>query len=185
MQWEFSFLYALQELHNPVLDAVMVFITTLGDDGLFWIAIGVICLFFKKHRKMGLQVLISMLLTFIIGNLILKNLFERPRPCDIDTTVAMLISRPHGHSFPSGHSMNGMVAATALFLNNKKIGILALILAVLIGFSRMYLFVHFPTDVLGGFAVAILVAVGIDMIFHKVQKKKEGDSYVSKNENTI
>lgn len=162
MEWEFSILYALQELHNPIMDAIMVFITTLGDDGLFWIAVGIVCLFFKKHRKMGLQVLLSMLFTFIIGNLILKNVFARPRPCDIDTAVAMLISRPHGHSFPSGHSMNGMVAAVALFLNNRKIGIPALILATLIGFSRMYLFVHFPTDVLGGFAVAIVVALAVD-----------------------
>lgn len=169
MEWEFSFLYALQELHNPVLDAIMVFITTLGDDGLFWIAVGVVCLFFKKHRKMGMQVLLSMLFTYIIGNLILKNVFARPRPCDIDTAVNMLISRPHGHSFPSGHSMNGMVAAVALFLNNKKIGIPALILATLIGFSRMYLFVHFPTDVLGGFAVAILVAIAVDWGFRQFQ----------------
>ena len=172
MQWEFSFLYALQELHNPILDAIMVFITKLGDDGILWIAIGVICLLFKKHRKMGVQVLLSMLFTYIIGNLILKNVFARPRPCDIDTTIAMLISRPHGHSFPSGHSMNGMVAAMALFLNNKKIGIPALILAVLIGFSRMYLFVHFPTDVLGGFAVAILVAIAVDFAIHKIQLKR-------------
>lgn len=169
MEWEFSILYALQELHNPILDAIMVFVSTLGDDGLFWIAIGVICLFFKKHRKMGLQVLISMLFTYIIGNLILKNVFARPRPCDIDTAVAMLISRPHGHSFPSGHSMNGMVAAVALFLNNKKIGVPALILATLIGFSRMYLFVHFPTDVLGGFAVGILVAIAVDWGFRQFQ----------------
>lgn len=169
MEWEFSILYALQELHNPILDTIMVFITTLGDDGLFWIAIGVICLFFKKHRKMGLQVLLSMLFTYIIGNLILKNIFARPRPCDIDTAVTMLISRPHGHSFPSGHSMNGMVAAVALFLNNKKIGIPALILATLIGFSRMYLFVHFPTDVLGGFAVGILVAIAVDWGFRQFQ----------------
>ncbi len=169
MGWEFSFLYALQKLHNPILDAIMVFITRLGDDGLLWIAIGVICLFFTKSRKMGLQVLLSMLFTYIIGNLILKNIFARPRPCDIDTTVTMLISRPHGHSFPSGHSMNGMVAAVTLFLNDKKIGIPTLILATLIGFSRMYLFVHFPTDVVGGFAVAILVANAVDWGFRQLQ----------------
>lgn len=149
----------------------MIAITTLGDGGLFWIAIGVICLFFKKYRKMGLQVLIAMLCTYIIGNLILKNIFARPRPCDMDTAVAMLISRPHGHSFPSGHSMNGMVAALTLFFNNKKIGIPALVLATLIGFSRMYLFVHFPTDVLGGFAVAAAVAIAVDYGFRKIQTK--------------
>ena len=169
MSWEFSILYALQELHNPILDSIMLFITSLGDDGILWIAIGVICLFFKKHRKMGLQLLISMLCTFILGNLILKNIFARPRPCDIDTAVALLLSRPHGHSFPSGHSINSMVAAVALFLNNKKIGIPAVIIATLIGFSRMYLFVHFPTDVLGGFVIAILVAVAVDYGFRKIQ----------------
>lgn len=171
MAWEFSILYALQEIHNPILDKVMLFITSLGDDGLFWIAIGVICLVFKKHRKMGLQLLLSMLCTFILGNLIIKNLVARPRPCDIDTAVTLLLSRPHGHSFPSGHSINSMVAAVALFLNNKKIGIPAVIIATLIGFSRMYLFVHFPTDVLAGFAIAILVAICVDYAFRKAQIK--------------
>ena len=169
MEWEFSILYALQELHNPVLDAIMLFITSLGDDGWFWLAIGVVCLVFKKHRKMGLQLLLSMLCTFIIGNLIIKNLVARPRPCDIDAAVSLLISRPHGHSFPSGHSINSMVAAVALFLNNKKIGIPAVIIATLIGFSRLYLFVHFPTDVLAGFALAILIAIGVDFGFRKLQ----------------
>lgn len=172
MNWEFSILYALQEIHNPILDKIMLFITSLGDDGWIWLATGVICLAFKKHRKMGFQLLISMLCTFILGNLILKNIFARPRPCDIDTAVTLLLSRPHGHSFPSGHSINSMVAAVALFLNNKKIGIPAVIIATLIGFSRMYLFVHFPTDVLGGFAIAALVAVAVDVAFQKVYESK-------------
>lgn len=172
MEWEFSILYALQEIHNPVLDDIMLFITSLGDDGWLWLATGIICLCFKKHRKMGLQLLLSMLCTFILGNLILKNIFARPRPCDIDAAVNLLISRPHGHSFPSGHSINSMVAAVALFLNNKKIGIPAVIIATLIGFSRLYLFVHFPTDVLGGFAIAILVAIGVDWAFRQFQIRK-------------
>lgn len=167
MKWEFSILYALQELHHPVLDQIMLFISSLADAGWLWLTIGVICLFFKKHRKMGVQLLVSMLCTFILGNLVLKNIFARPRPCDIDTAVTLLLSRPHGHSFPSGHSINSMVAAVALFLNNKKIGIPAVILATLIGFTRLYLFVHFPTDVLGGFAIAILVAIGVDWGFRK------------------
>lgn len=171
MNWEFSILYALQEIHTPILDKVMLFITSLGDKGILWLTIGVICLFFKKYRKMGLQLLISMLCTFILGNLILKNIFSRPRPCDIDTVVTLLLSRPHGHSFPSGHSINSMVAAVALFLNNKKIGIPAIIIAALIGFSRMYLFVHFPTDVLGGFLIAILVALAVDYGFRQVQTR--------------
>ena len=169
MEWEFSILFALQDIHNPILDSIMLFITSLGNDGWLWLAIGVVCLLFKKHRKMGLQLLLSMLCTYILGNLILKNVFARPRPCDIDTAVTLLLSRPHGHSFPSGHSINSMVAAVALFLNNKKIGIPAVVIAALIGFSRLYLFVHFPTDVLGGFAIAILVAIGVDWAFRQFQ----------------
>lgn len=169
MEWEFSILYALQEIHNPILDSIMLFITSLGDDGWIWLAIGIVCLIFKKHRKMGLQLLLSMLCTYILGNLILKNIFARPRPCDIDTAVTLLLNRPHGHSFPSGHSINSMVAAVALFLNNKRIGIPAVIIATLIGFSRLYLFVHFPTDVLGGFIIAILVAIGVDWGFRQFQ----------------
>jgi undecaprenyl-diphosphatase len=169
MSWEFSILYALQEIHTPVLDRIMLFITSLGDDGILWLAIGVVCMFFKKHRKMGAQLLFSMLCTYILGNLVLKNMVARPRPCDIDTAVTLLLSRPHGYSFPSGHSINSMAAAVALFLNNKKIGIPAIIIATLIGFSRLYLFVHFPTDVLGGFVIAILVVIGVDFGFRKIQ----------------
>ena len=172
MDWEFSILYALQELHNPVLDKIMLGITSLGDDGILWLAIGITCLFFKKHRKMGLQLLLTMLCTYVLGNLIIKNIVARPRPCDIDSAVTILLSRPHGYSFPSGHSINSMAAAMALFLNNKKIGIPALIVAALIGFSRLYLFVHFPTDVLGGFTIAILVAIGVDWGFRQFEMKR-------------
>ena len=172
MQWEFSLLYWLQELHTPILDKIMIVITRLGDAGLFWIGIGIVCLVLKKHRRMGLQVLVSMLFTFIIGNLILKNLFQRQRPCAIDPSIELLIPYPSEFSFPSGHSMNGMTAAIALFLNNKKIGIPALILTCFIGFSRMYHFVHFPTDILGGFCVGFAVAIIVNYVFDKVQEKR-------------
>lgn len=175
MDWEFSFLYALQELHNPILDVIMIVITTLGDGGYFWIGVVIVCLIMKKHRKMGLQILLSMLCTFIVGNLILKNLFQRERPCTLDPTIELLISRPgaHSYSFPSGHSMNGMAAAVAIFCNNKKIGIVAIVLAVLIGFSRMYHFVHFPTDVLTGFCVGFAMAMIVQYVFGKKMRKSD------------
>ena len=172
MQWEFNILYALQELHSPIMDKIMIFITQLGDDGLFWIGIGIVCLVMKKHRRMGLQVLMSMLFTFIIGNLILKNLFARQRPCAIDPSIELIIPYPSEFSFPSGHTMNGVTAAMALFLNNKKIGIPALMIAALIAFSRMYHFVHFPTDILGGFCVGFTVAIIVNDVFDKVQEKR-------------
>lgn len=172
MQWEFSFLYALQELHSPVMDKIMIFITELGDGGLFWIGIGIVCLVMKKHRRMGLQVLLSMLCTFIVGNLILKNLFARQRPCAIDPSIELLIPYPSEFSFPSGHTMNGTTAAIALFLNNKKIGVPAIMIAVLIAFSRMYHFVHFPTDILGGFCIGFTMAILVNYVFDKVEERK-------------
>lgn len=176
MQWEFDFLYALQELHSPVMDKIMIFITQLGDEGLFWIGIGIVCLVIKKHRRMGLQVLVSMLFTFIIGNLILKNLFARQRPCAIDPSIELIIPYPSEFSFPSGHTMNGVTAAMALFLNNKKIGVPALMIAALIAFSRMYHFVHFPTDILGGFCVGFTVAIVVNYVFDKVEKRRKAQT---------
>ena len=118
----------------------------------------------KKYRKIGIQMVISMAITFIIGNLILKNLIARERPCWLDTQIALLIKSPKDYSFPSGHSMNGFAASIALLCNDKKLGIPAVILASLIAFSRLYHFVHFPTDVMVGIligtTVAILVHVG-------------------------
>lgn len=168
MQWEFSFLYALQELHSPVMDQIMIFITQLGDSGAFWIGIALVCCVMKKHRKMGIQVLVTMLFTFLIGNLILKNLVARPRPCAIDPSIALLIPHPSEYSFPSGHSMNGMAAAMAIFFNNKKAGVPAILMACLIAFSRMYHFVHFPTDILGGFCVGFAVAIVVDHVLQRV-----------------
>ena len=154
----------------------MIFITQLGDEGLFWIGIGIVCLVIKKHRRMGLQVLMSMLFTFIIGNLILKNLFARQRPCAIDPSIELIIPYPSEFSFPSGHTMNGVTAAMALFLNNKKIGIPALMIAAAIAFSRMYHFVHFPTDILGGFCVGFTVAIVVNYVFDKVEERKKAQA---------
>lgn len=176
MSWEFDVLYALQEIHNPILDQIMIVITTLGDSGILWIVLGLLFLIPKKFRKMGLQVLLSMLITYIIGNLILKNVIARPRPYTVEGHEYMLgnllISQPSEYSFPSGHTMNGFAAAMAMFFNNKKIGFCALVLATLIAFSRMYHFVHYPTDILGGIAVGMMMAFLVNFMFKKIQARK-------------
>ncbi len=174
MAWEFSFLHALQEIHNPILNAVMIFVTKLGDDGIMWIALGLIFLIPRKTRKMGLQVLLSMLCTYILGNLILKNAFARPRPYMVDESVTLLVPALKSFSFPSGHTMNGFTAATAIFFNNKKLGIPALILAATIAFSRMYLFMHYPTDILGGILVGVSMAFLVNFVMQKVIAGRKG-----------
>ncbi|PPK80229.1 undecaprenyl-diphosphatase [Lacrimispora xylanisolvens] len=166
-QIEFAFLYALQSLHNPWLDQVMVRITSLGDHGFIWILIGVVLFCIPKTRKMGIGVLLSLGVGLLFGNMILKNLVERPRPCWIDTSIPLLIQNPRDFSFPSGHTLASFEGAISIWLYNKKLGVPFLILALLIAFSRMYLFVHFPTDVLGGAVLGICIAL---LIHHLIER---------------
>ena len=114
MSWEFDWLYTLQDIHNPALDKVMVFVSALGNAGIFWIAVGLLLLITKRYRRGGAQMLVAMAVTFIIGNLILKNLVARERPCWIDREVLLLMASPSVYSFPSGHSMIGFAGSVSL-----------------------------------------------------------------------
>ena len=167
MSWEFDFLYALQNIHNPVLDKIMIVLSTIGDAGLFWIGVAILLICMKKYRKCGLQVAVAMLLTFIVGNLILKNMIHRDRPCWIDPSITLLIKSPSDYSFPSGHSMNGFTASVSILLCDKKLGIPAVILAAAIAFSRLYNFVHFPTDVIAGIVIGIVSALFVNYLFQR------------------
>lgn len=167
---EMSILHAIQNIHSNLLDSIMVFITTLGNGGIIWIALAMIFLFTKKYRKCGIAMMVALLLAFIFGNVILKNIFERPRPSWIDNSIMLLIKNPKDFSFPSGHSFASFAGATAIFLYHKKEGMAALILAALIAFSRLYLFVHYPSDVILGSVFGVIAAVVATMIVNKYTK---------------
>ncbi len=140
------------------LDAFMPIVTRFGDDGIFWIALAIILLCFKKTRKIGFCMGLSLIIGFLVGNVFLKNVIARTRPYDVNTEISLLISKLNDYSFPSGHTLASFESATAIFIFNKKWGIPALVLASLIAFSRIYLYVHYPTDVLGGIVLGISVA---------------------------
>lgn len=173
MSWEFDWLYALQDIHNPVLDKVMVFVSALGNAGIFWIAVGLLLLITKRYRRGGAQMLVAMAVTFVIGNLILKNLVARERPCWIDREVQLLMASPSDYSFPSGHSMNGFAGSVSLLCIDRRIGIPAVILAAVIAFSRLYLFMHFPTDVFAGIVIGLVIALITNYVFWKKGWKQE------------
>ena len=156
MEWEFVMLQTIQSMRTSWLDQLMVFVTSLGDAGLLWIVLGVVFVCRKRTRAMGAAVLISLLLGHLVGNGIMKPLIARPRPCHVIPTVELLIQAPTSYSFPSGHTMSSFEGAVSIFLFNRRWGAAALVAAVLIAFSRMYLFVHFPTDVLVGFLFGVL-----------------------------
>lgn len=142
------------------LDRPMVWISTLGNVGLFWIILGLILAAVPKTRKYGILALLSLLVCFLFNNVLLKNLVARPRPYTQLPELMMLMKCPADHSFPSGHACSSFAVAGSLFWSMGKtwnrIRIPALILAILISFSRLYVGVHYPTDVLTGAAVGLL-----------------------------
>lgn len=168
---ELRFLDFLQTIHTPLLDKILAFITSLGNAGIIWIVLAVVLLILPKTRKTGIIVAAALLMDLILCNLILKNMVARVRPYDVNTAIAILIKKPLDFSFPSGHTAASFAAMTALFLAKmKKAWIAALVLAVLIAFSRLYFYVHYPTDVLGGAVVGILSGIIGYTIVEKIDK---------------
>lgn len=147
------------------LDVFMPFITLFGEAGIFWIACAVLLLITKKYRKIGLGMGFALIFGVIVCNMTIKPLVMRPRPYDFQAeqfgvTIKLLVDGLHDYSFPSGHTIASFEAATVLMLNNKKLGVPALILACLIALSRLYLYVHYPTDVL----VALVLGVAFGFL---------------------
>ena len=148
----------------PALDAIMPVITALGDAGIFWMAIAAALLLSRKTRRVGVGMGIAMLTGLLLCNATLKPLCQRPRPYDYQYDVfgkliPLIIERQHDFSFPSGHTIASFEAAGVIALNNKKWGIGALVLACLIAFSRLYLYVHYPTDVLVSIVLGLILAL--------------------------
>lgn len=143
-----------KHIAGQALDALVPMITHLGDGGLIWIAITLVLLLFKPSRKYGVAMAVALILDLILCNLILKPLVARPRPYTF-REVSLLIPRPGDHSFPSGHTASSFAAAGALLFMKARGRIPALLMALLIGLSRLYLYVHYPTDVLGGILLGL------------------------------
>ncbi len=170
---EIDILQAIYSIHNSVLDTIMVGITHLGDAGILWIVLGLVLTFIKKTRKIGVTILGALILSVIFTNGIIKILVDRPRPYTYVDGINLLISKPIDASFPSGHSSASFAASVSLFIYNKKWGTVAIIVALLIAFSRLYLFIHFPTDVLAGIVLGIVYAKVSAYIVKKIYAKYE------------
>ena len=139
----------------------MVFITHLADGGILWLLLIGIFLIQPRTRFLGIVMFVCIVTDLLLCNGLLKNVFGRLRPCQVIHNVKLLIPQPSGASFPSGHTAVSFAAASALyFAGEKYLWKAALVLAAFIAFSRMYLYVHYPTDVLGGVLVGILAGYG-------------------------
>lgn len=167
---ELEILHAIQGMHQEWLNPVMIFLSAIGEMGLVWVIISMILACVPRTRKCGLSMMAAMALSFLLGNCLLKNIIARPRPFSVDTSVIMLVPYPSEYSFPSGHTLNGFTASVTIFLYYRKAGVAAIFLAAAIAFSRMYLFVHYPTDILGGMVLGILDAC---LVYFLMKKGKD------------
>lgn len=159
-------------IRNPILNMIMIFITSLGDDGLLWIAATIVLLIPKKTRKVGIMSAVALLGSLIINNNIIKNIVQRPRPYVTFTDLQIIIPEPSEFSFPSGHTSSSFAAAAVFYRHlPKKVGVPSIILAGLIGLSRLYVGVHYPTDVLAGAIMGILLSYLADFLVNFAVKK--------------
>ena len=162
-------------LQSAFMDKFMPFITVFGDAGIFWMICSALLMIFPKTRKTGLGMAFAMVIGLVVCNMTLKPLVARIRPYDLQAelgvAIQLLCGPQHDFSFPSGHTIASFEAAVVLLKNSKKMGIPAMILAVLISFSRMYLYVHYPTDVLASIILGTLFALIGDAIAAKVAPK--------------
>ena len=157
---------------TPALDHVMVFLTSLGNAGVLWICIAAILIFSKHRQKSGVILLSAIFAAMFLGDDILKPLIGRIRPCDKFPEVEQLLNI-HSPSFPSGHTMVGFASATVLFYHYRRCGIIAYLMASLIAFSRLYLFVHYPSDVLGGLILGVFTALVTIFLLNRVYYRIE------------
>lgn len=181
-----ALLWIQENLRNDFLTPIVTFITHLGDHGYLWIALLLVLLVIPKTRKAGLIGTATLLMTFLLNNQVIKNLVGRTRPYEVIEGLTILIKKPGEFSFPSGHTANSMCVGVVLWMISQQCGRLGdkklyfpklagwffLILSILIGLSRLYVGVHYPTDVLGGAAVAIFDACFVFGIYKKFFLKK-------------
>ena len=154
---ELQFLNLIQEIRTTFLDVFMSNVTKLGNVGFIWILLTIILLVIPKTRKSGVILAAALIVDLILCNVILKPLVARIRPFDVNTAIQLIIAKPQDYSFPLGHTAVSVASVVALYLaGEKRLWKIALILACFIAFSRMYLYVHYPTDVLGGAVVGVI-----------------------------
>lgn len=155
---DIAILYWLQDhIVCSFLTPIMKIATVLGNYGLLWILTCIILLIPKSTRKIGIVASLSLAVVTILNNLIIKPIVARGRPFTIEE-IKLLIAVPGGWSFPSGHTASSFATATAIFIRNKKFGAVALVFAFLIAFSRLYFFVHYPSDVFAGMVEGVITA---------------------------
>lgn len=169
---DFMLLDLISNLRCGFLDAFLGFFTTIGNDGMVWIAAALVLLIIPKHRRAGIAMAIGLIVCLLTGSILLKNLIARPRPFILDTDIILAIPAPSGYSFPSGHTFSSFISAAILSKYSRKFALAAIPIAIIIGFSRLYFCVHFPTDVLAGMILGITLGLAVYKLCEKIPDRK-------------
>lgn len=162
--WDNRILKKLAAKHTPVLNKILVPVTKSGNNGYIWFAICIPLLLLNKYRLTGFTVILAMIISGLTGEITIKHIVGRVRPCNRDFGKDLLIKHPAHYSFPSGHTSSSFAVAMVMFFMLPALFIPVLLYACLMGFSRMYLLVHYPTDVIAGVFLGTLcgsVAVAV------------------------
>jgi len=170
-----ALIFIQEHLRASFLTAILIFYTTLGNNGLLWIGISLILLCFKQTRKAGLLALFAMLLGLLCCNFALKNIVSRPRPYLSVEGLLPLLPPPDPNSFPSGHTCAAFAAAGIWWrtLPKRAFGIAAVVAAAIMGFSRMYVGLHYPTDVVAGMCVGLFCSFMIWRIYLRIRNSRK------------
>lgn len=177
MNLDGNLLLFLQEyVRNPVLTPILKLITTLGNGGAVWIALAVLLLCIPKTRKVGCMAVAALLGTLLVNNMVLKNLVARTRPYEVIEGLTYIVRTPVDYSFPSGHAGCSFAVASVMFRRLPgRYGVPALVLAILISLSRLYVGVHYPSDVLFGVISGILISYGAEAVVSRLSKSEKSD----------
>lgn len=144
-------------LKCDALDFIMPKVTQLGTGGAVWLFAAVLMLMSTRYQEYGVAMLAALASGVLVGNIFLKNMVGRHRPCWLDEAIALLVKNPKDYSFPSCHTLASVIAAVVLTSANPRFGLIAIPLAAIIAFSRLYLYVHFPSDVLASIALGLFL----------------------------
>lgn len=171
--WEESIILWFNSIGSGVLDHVMLFVTRMATAGLIWICLAIVlfCVS-KQYRKTALFMIVSLILAYFITDLIVKPMVCRVRPFE-ELGLEILIQKPTTSSFPSGHTASSFAAATYVYLVSRRYGSVLLAFATMVGISRIYLLVHWPTDVFAGAVIGIACAYAVHRMlvyFERIEK---------------